>query len=812
MSAWSDRFVTASDVEPLLDIARQGEDRRLRTEALKAAALLPLGPAAVEDVSRLVLERLRAEDRPADGLVAAAGALPVPEVRSVLEDWAADHGSPHQEAAECALATAAALTARSDAVPPVPAAANAEEVSAAVADGLMEGTGFPSELSALAELSQAEARDLLTGLVTTLIAAIESDDHVPAAATERLGKVVQALPNTAVADLPALPRRVSGERANWLGALLTLVPPAVVLAAVYQRLVTEDSSEQLSTLRQLVRAAPQLGRPPLDWPTPGEPGEFADLTSLLSPGAQPVRGRPDDSESVRSSPVPSLESREAYARLDAPRRVAPAHVFELRVGLAPEPSPDVSQHTSFTVPTGEFLLGVEIVAPGFEVMGGDTLSLQLKVGPDDLYPYQLRRLRATDDDAFAAERVITAVFSLDGRVIGVAHRTVLVKEGPEEIPVPGQDAEEAAGTTWVLSDDPATRPDLEIVVARGNDAAGTQHYWLYRSPHPAVLPPGKTLVTRLGNEAEWARKVMRGVQDRTSSSALPSHLRGIGHDVADAVPRQVWAALRATARATNPPTVLIATWDPYVPWELAMVPDPWDMGIPHHLGAQAAVGRWTYGEENRTAAPPARLSARAMTVVTGDYCTNKLEEAAEEAQHLVRQYRAAALDAQVDPVLGSLERTEGAPDILHFAVHGKFDVTGTEDGIMMSDGSYLSREAVRGVGTSAVRFVFLNSCQLGQSQLALGSYAGMVPAFLGLGVGAAVAPLWNVDDGVARKFAEGFYEAALGGRTTPAEYVRQQRVATQESSGAGVSTPLAYLFFGHPRLTIEWDHEGADDA
>jgi hypothetical protein len=100
MTVRSDRFVTSSDVEPLLEIATQNPDRRLRTEALTASALLPLDEAAIETVSELVLPRLRTEHRWSDGVIAAVGNLSVPEVRSLLEQWAADPNSPHQEAAE----------------------------------------------------------------------------------------------------------------------------------------------------------------------------------------------------------------------------------------------------------------------------------------------------------------------------------------------------------------------------------------------------------------------------------------------------------------------------------------------------------------------------------------------------------------------------------------------------------------------------------------------------------------------------------------------------------------------------------------
>ncbi|MER5381742.1 CHAT domain-containing protein [Streptomyces sp. NPDC002688] len=788
MSGVSGRLVSMSDVMPLLEIARQGENRRLYTEALTASALLPLDEAAAERVGELLLDRWRAEGRLPDSLIPAAGNLPVPEVRVLLDRWVQDDGSPHQEAAERALA-------------------NARDLPTAVAAGLLEGDGFPADLSGLATLSEADARELLSGLVAALARAVEADDRTLESATDRLMLVIQALPGTAAARLPSLGKPVP-KRAAWLGALLTLVEPAAVLGVVYQKLDTEDASKRLAILRQLAKAAPHIGRPPVDWPLPSSgPCELAALAELTeAPLPRPVRGK-----WANDAAAPAADTRVAYARLDAPKRVAPDEVLELRAGLAPEPSPEVIQPVPFTVPSGKFHLSVQIIAPGFDVLGGSSLSLWMDVGPDDPHPYQMVRLRAVDDPALAAERVVTAVFSVDEGMIGVAYRAVLVGESAEKV-VAEPDSKVAVGTTWVLPDDPGTQPDLEIVVAPGNDAAHKQVFWFYRSPHRSVQVPDSTPHTTLEGEADWVRVIMRGVQDHRNAPDLTAFLNGIGDIVSEAVPDEVWEALRTVAAGAKPPTVLLATWDPYVPWELALVPDPWDTAIPAHLGAQAIVGRWTYREQHRTTVPPARLTVREMAVVSGKYVTNRLHEAEAEAAHLRELYRAESVEALTEPVLSCLRRAAG-PDILHFSVHGKFDVSGTDDGIKMTDGSFLSHYSVRGIGRpSQVRLVFLNACQLAQGQRMLGAYAGMVASFLRIGAGAAIAPLWNVDDGVARQFAEGFYQAVLQDGTPPAEYVRQQRAGTQGASGTAVGTPLAYLFFGHPRLTIEWGSQGAEDA
>ncbi|MGA5171224.1 MULTISPECIES: CHAT domain-containing protein [Streptomyces] len=901
MASRSHRFLTPDDLGPLLHIAAHEDNHSLRTEALAACAALPLDEPAAEEVSELVLSRFRAEPLVPDSVIEAAGHLPVIEVRAVLEGWAADDGSDHQDAARRALATRERLAVTPSVRGDPDELFSALGVEAVVTRSLLDGRGFPSDLSPLASLFESERQRLLSVLIATLVHAVDEDDETLRAATERLGQVVAVLPDTPAADLPQLPRAVPDARADWLGAVLSLAPPAEVVGSAVTRLRDEDPDKRLATLRELSKAAPHLGRPPVRWPEPtSRPGDFAHLTWLLEPrtgygevgepapaapfpplpygfdglpspapppqrketvreekrqrketvqpsgppagplapppgyggaggqaraketGRHPVPGRVLDwfrrrgaerrvlIPAEESVPGGTVTTREAYARLDAPQHVVPDEAFELRVGLAPLPTPEVVQPAPLAVPVDAFTLDVSVLAHGFAVVGEDPLTLRMRASPDDPYPYRMLRLRAVDDPSLAAERVIIAVYAVAGSVIGVAHRTVWVGEAPGELAGDEPPRMQAAGGVWVLPDeaDAGTQPDLEIVVAPGNDSDGRQHYWLYRSPHPGIGACDKPIVTTLGGEADWARSVMRGVQERKDAYDLAHYLKGVGREASSAVPQEVWAALRAAGKRAGPPSVLLATWDPYIPWELALLSEPLDPTAPAHLGAQAAVGRWIYGDRQRTPAPPAHLQPRTMSVVTGDYAVAELKEATAEAKHLIRHYRANPVDATTDQVLMALDGERG-PDILHLAVHGKFSTEELEDGLQMVDGTYLSRRSVSGVEASGVRLVFLNACQVGQGRSELGAYTGMVPAFLSIGAQAAVAPLWNVDDKVAKNFAQGFYKAVLEGGTAPAEYLRRRRAGTLGSAGAELSTPLAYLFFGHPRLTVQWTAEGA---
>jgi CHAT domain-containing protein len=177
----------------------------------------------------------------------------------------------------------------------------------------------------------------------------------------------------------------------------------------------------------------------------------------------------------------------------------------------------------------------------------------------------------------------------------------------------------------------------------------------------------------------------------------------------------------------------------------------------------------------------------------------RLPQAEQEAAHLSKEYGAAPVAGLGPAVLRCLG---GDPpgDIVHFAMHGKVDPGGTQDGLLMADGRWLDPAEVRGVERARARLVFLNACQVGQGEEMLGDYAGLAAAFLSGGAQAVVAPLWKVDDEVARTFAEGFYAAVLRDGMAPAEYLRRQRLSVRDEAGS----ILAYLFFGHPLMRVEW--------
>ncbi|GAB3845415.1 hypothetical protein GCM10027610_061610 [Dactylosporangium cerinum] len=492
-----------------------------------------------------------------------------------------------------------------------------------------------------------------------------------------------------------------------------------------------------------------------------------------------------------------------------------------------------------TLPPGDVEVTVSLGLDGFRTLGmvGETVALRVVDG--DPLPVEAVRIMAVDDPVYKATRQIQASYHIGGQLLGVAWRSVQVRPAgaPErgtgaalnaadpprgaEATVDAADPPRGAGaaahpprfavaavdavavvdavnpepedvtSAWTLDANSADAADLYLLVGEANRP--DMLAWTILSPRPGVAP-ARPAYGKVGDAtAQFVANAYRNI-DR-GQVQLDLFLRDLGRTVADAIPGEVW---RALSRLGPGAAVMLATADPYVPWELAQLPS--DLRRPGQdvLGGYADVGRWLTGvHRNQAKVPPARLDAATMTTVSGEYTRDDLPLARQEAAELRRAYGARAVEA-TKPAVTAMLRTGPAPDIVHFAIHGKFDAFGMSDGMLLTDGSYLTSNEVGGAESFRARVVFLNACQLGQATDSLGQSAGMAAAFTGLGVGAAVAPLWKVDDQVAYEVGTGFYEAVFGGGS-PAAYLRGQRGAEGRHPSR-----LAYLFFGHPRLRVTW--------
>jgi hypothetical protein len=612
-------------------------------------------------------------------------------------------------------------------------------------------------------------------------------------------------------DVPA--DEVAAVRAALRRAGPRLAYPEQVLPRIGAALGSPVPSRRRQAAVRLAALVEVLG-----WARQEVPADV--LIGLDPPPAEPVGAIPPDLDetlwSGNSRPVrePGQEPvRTAHARLEAPATVTAGSTFEARVGLAATAGPEVLAAGPLSVPAEPFTLTVKLVVHGFTVLGPATA--ELAVTGDDPFPYTVFRLRALDDPALRPARSLLVEYSVGRQVIGVATRIVevLPPDAARAITLSAAapaERQDAPGGDWALPTGPGDDADLTILVKNGDDEQGRTLQWSLSSPHPQVPVPPGTIDSHLdGGQADWVRRVASGVDQRKGADDLAEYLRGIGQVVADAVPAEVWAALEACAAVVAQPAVLLSTAEPYVPWELAAAPRPWLPGAAPYLGAQTRLGRWVYPRQGRSPAPPVEVRLGRLAVVAGSYPgADRLEQAEAEAKDLQTLYGATVLPARARPILDCLG---GAPAVeaVHVAAHGNHDSSGYSDGILLEDGRYLDPLTVRGVVRSPVRLVFLNACMLGRGQSMLGDAAGMAPALVAIGACAVVAPLWRVDDTVARDLAVRFFSALRAGTPGPAEFFAAERTAGA-SSGEGTpdGTRLAYLFFGHPRLRVVWTDPG----
>ncbi len=527
--------------------------------------------------------------------------------------------------------------------------------------------------------------------------------------------------------------------------------------------------------------------------------------------------------------------RKVWPHLECDPTVLIGTPFQVEVGLREYRDKQLGGTGSMELPAKGCVLDVEIIfdPTSFVVVGG-TRSFQLKVTPDNFYPRKMIKLVAITGANLPDQRDIGVSYALNGVVIGYANRRVqavtdMVQAHPTEPPpvFAGMDLEDFMARE---------EADLTIIIKRGDDAGSGRLAFAACSPHFRIPVSEEPPTSNLGTHPETFLEVTRERADSSiSQRELFRALMGRGKDIADKLPETVVEALQkiASIKEGESASVLIITDEPCVPWELAVLDSPLlkgDSGQSPFLGAQVALGRWILPSGRRPSPRPSRhLRIRKEAVVTGAYERvmdwNKLEGAEEEAKDLLEAWKDSGrkVDATMDDVLDCLDGTP-AVDLLHFALHGQFDLSGSEEGLVLIDPSrdgsgpdnhkFLTSDIVRSCDFSKfgrAPFVFLNACQVGLGREMLGDYAGMTKAFLSAGASAVVAPLWSIDDQDAHRLALEFYTNSWKG-VPPAEILRQQRASfTEKNSNQGEpslagSTNLAYQFFGHPRFILERDN------
>ena len=373
--------------------------------------------------------------------------------------------------------------------------------------------------------------------------------------------------------------------------------------------------------------------------------------------------------------------------------------------------------------------------------------------------------------------------------------------------------------------------DLTVSISRG--ATGSRFLWTFTTAHPVTLPDVQveTELSRDTAETFALRKVREMARvDGTPNAELK--VLGVAYEIARATPKEFWDVLsqvwRLARDAGRLPTVLLVSTESLVPWELASTEADFvvdqtlvDPAAPPLLGAPVILGRWRpagpetpSGVRRPTVAPAERIEVSQLAVVVGEYGPESglkaLDQAIAEGRALTDTYRGVwvkGTSSEFATLLQGRLTERGTPvraQMLHVAAHGEVDPDAPINaGVILSDSAVRIDESII-LGSRFARnespFVFLNCCQLASDSGASLIEGGLAAAFLEAGARGFVAPLWSIDDTIARDTAVAFYAQSIGSGRPVGAVVRELRA--RFSGRPDQTTPLAYVYYGHPGLQL----------
>ncbi|MFF2084056.1 CHAT domain-containing protein [Nocardia sp. NPDC058176] len=553
-------------------------------------------------------------------------------------------------------------------------------------------------------------------------------------------------------------------------------------------------------------------------------GDVRDLRKLTPAGwLNRIRTWPRVSRTIESV---TADDYAPYPRLELPDVILAHTTVSLTVGLGAhyDPATTVAGPVRIPFPQQRIDLRVDILVDPRSFTLDASSSIDLPVTSADPYPSRTVRLTAHTATELTPERTIRLIYRLGDRIVGLASRTVTVTDRARLGTVPPRAPLHRMLDLLPLLE--SAPPDLLLVLFRADEHAEIYVWEAY--------PFGKHVTLADGDRRGAIDASARDLATRTGrlTSAADFHglsayetITGYGDVIHSAIPTGIQTVLRdlVDGRA-EPPTLLLLTEEAFVPWELAVLDPPLRTpfgGESPFLGAHVAMSRWPFSTDGGSRGVNThRHLVHRHAVVAAEYPEawrtrfRELPHAVAEARRFATAYApVVSVEPTREDIVACL--TGARPvDLLHLAMHGDYDPSQREDGLVIPDPRtertvFLNSLAVRGLRNNVTSpFVFLNACLLAAADQILGSYAGFAAAVLRTGAVGVVAPIWSVDDADAARIAEWFYQHAYGEQSVPvAELLRRMRAeytraAVTAAGDRSTPTEIAYQAFGHPRLTL----------
>ncbi len=373
---------------------------------------------------------------------------------------------------------------------------------------------------------------------------------------------------------------------------------------------------------------------------------------------------------------------------------------------------------------------------------------------------------------------------------------------------------------------PLPAADVELRVVRDADGR-TLHFHLHSQKAPALdeRGAGSIVFNELSSPGHFFERLVERLSSLAAraSADLPGdeavrmedEIADIGVELYEQLfpepLRRAYWELKALREAGEVRNLLIVSDEPWIPWELVK---PYDVVEGRdveddHLAAAWQMSRWLSG-----AAVPSDLEIRAARLVVPMFDLDFVWKEIEYFDSL------AARQIEVAPPISTraefLEAAEkGGEQLYHFATHANFNEAFVDESPIVLQGdplfpSDLTRRRARGMRWERP-LVFLNTChgaRVGFNLTGLGGWAQRLVDQLG--VTAFVGAQWEVNDELASRFAQVFYEELWAGKTLgEAFHSARQQVRAMQS---GNPTWLAYTLYGDPNSRVVWTSGGGAAA
>jgi hypothetical protein len=598
-------------------------------------------------------------------------------------------------------------------------------------------------------------------------------------------------------------------RSDALNKLRTLPPTASIGPGLLHKEFGEPTFVDIFT--RLKRAATPTVSADLDATKAPEVAIVIDqdgrIVGFVDSGTE--RASPIGRESTRGDWLRGEEPFAAYPALDVPERVIPRVEFEFFVGFRRDPDPKGSGAVmTIDKPEPGVDCQVVLIPEGIEL---DRYSAPLPLRIDVAVRFKGTPIAGRDEVA------ITAIYMYQGQAIGSTRRSIAVGDASAATPgpaapggtaSPGPVAQQRRNPCRLSDPDPQRFVDLTVTISDQGD--GTL-FWRFDAPSPPISISDES---RLTGAREFAAQLIATLKTE-SQTGLGAHniLRNLGQQIFQLMPDKFADSLRQVHDCIGrTPTLLLLTNETFVPWELALLEEPLDEGQLHFLGCQTHMGRWLY-DDHVVMPPPVNVEMNHLVVVAAGYGGKsglpELKEALVEQAELVNNWGAIPTAANVKGIDWLIEG-EPQAHVVHFAVHGVSDPDLDKQALLLDDKKVRTAPALVGDYRCGqmprYAFVFLNACQVGTPGTSLGQAAGFPGTIVRGGARGFIAPLWEINDEIARKFAVSFYDQMLKDNKTVSEVLREYRQSYQPGEH---TTPLAYVYYGNPSLRLRRAHNSS---